>query len=236
VCFPYLPLAGTSQLSEHPSYLLFSTGSPFLFNWIKIQFEVNKITGNVLVKNNRYIDSPYKDLDGAQLVGGSAPNYEHYTSTYTHFWRYHWCNVLFSWNGPTNTMQLYYWHPAHGWLDAETTGALWNDGSSATIMNTGSTVGHNSNASEIWVSSFGIDDGFIDFSNSDNRDMFFDPITGRAVAIDTSGWTEWGAQPLVWSPDGDLTNHQGSMASWTYPATEPAVAPIGCNERYEYVN
>lgn len=63
------------------------------------------------------------------------------------------------------------------------------------------------------ISFFGYDDSYrenwYDFFESD----------GTPKEIDTAGWTEWGAQPLIFSPHADLRNNLGSLTAFAINGT-----------------
>ena len=63
------------------------------------------------------------------------------------------------------------------------------------------------------ISFFGYDDSYrenwYDFFESD----------GTPKEIDTAGWTEWGAQPLIFSPHADMRNNLGSLTAFAINGT-----------------
>jgi hypothetical protein len=56
------------------------------------------------------------------------------------------------------------------------------------------------------------DVGGLDYTN-------FMDTNGNLKALDESGWTEWGAQPLFWNEHGEMTNNLGSAGAMTKTGT-----------------
>lgn len=98
----------------------------------------------------------------------------------------------------------------NAWYSAPTTGTV--EGGTPTFV-----VANNLGASR------GIDGGQIGFYGY--RDAYltnwndFMDNNGNPKEIDTSTWTEWGAQPLLWNHHGNMENNLGSAGNMTRNGT-----------------
>lgn len=93
---------------------------------------------------------------------------------------------------------------------APTTGTL--DGGSSSDTAFGADVG-GGNPSTAEIGYIGYRDAYLT-----NWSDFMHP-NGNPKALDESGWTEWGAQPLFWNEHGDMENNLGSGGNMTRNGT-----------------